>query len=157
MSHARQTLREAIASLLASSPSTWSQVIESRIPSSRTIWPYLMVYAAQESAEKISVESPCIYLRTVEILVVGMLRLPGSGDTQTIEDKMDAMAEEIETKLTNTTLRAVSGVLQIESLSLTTTTMDVVVDEEQAPDHAEVQLSFDVAYVTTEGVAATIL
>ena len=50
-----------------------------------------------------------------------------------------------------------SGVLQIESLSLTTTTMDVVVDEEQAPDHAEVQLSFDVAYVTTEGVAATIL
>lgn len=157
MSHARQTLREAIASLLASSPSTWSQVIESRIPSSRVIWPYLMVYAAQESAEKISVESPCIYLRRVEILVVGMLRLPGSGDTQTIEDKMDAMAEEIETKLTNTTLRAVSGVLQIESLSLTTTTMDVVVDEEQAPDHAEVQLSFDVAYVTTEGVAATIL
>ena len=65
--------------------------------------------------------------------------------------------EEIETKLTNTTLRAVSALLQIESLTQTGTTMDVAIDEENNPDHAELQMGFDVTYMTTEGTAATIL
>lgn len=157
VAHARQAIREAIAKVLSTSPVAWTQVVESRISSPRQIWPYLMVFAESDIAGKISVNLPCIYRRSLSITVVGMLRLPGSGDHSTIEDRMDALAAEVETKLTNTTLRAVTGMTQIESLTLTSTQMDVAIDEDNSIDHAEVQMSFDVAYAVAEGAPAVIL
>jgi hypothetical protein len=157
MTHARQKIREAVASVLASTPTTWSQVRESRVASLRQIWPYLMVFAEGEASSVGTTNLPCVYLRSLTLAVIGMLRLPGSGDTQTIEDKMDAMAEEVETKLTNASLRAVSGMLEIESISLSNTAMDVAIDEEGAMDHAEVQMTFVVVYAVLEGVPATII
>lgn len=157
MTHARHQIREAVAGLLGASPSNWRQVVESRIASQRQIWPYLMVFAESDVPEKVNIDTPCIYRRTVSITVVGMLRLPGSGDTQSIEDKMDAMANEIETMVTNATLRAVAGMSQIESVSLGPATMDLAIDEENNVDHAELQMSFDVKYMVAEGAPETIL
>ena len=154
MSHARQTIREGVATILSANPVSWKSVTETRIPSSRQIWPYLMVFTESDQSTAATVTTPCVYTREVILHVGGMLRLPGTGDTYTAEDKMDSVAAEIETTLTQTTLRAaVSGV---ESLELQRTTMEIVI-EEDGIDHAEVVLTFKIAYATLEGLPEAFL
>jgi hypothetical protein len=86
--------------------------------------------------------------------VAGMLRLPGTGDTYTIEDKMDEVAAEIETKLTQSALR--EEVMQVGSLALVSTSMEVII-EEDGVDHAEVITSWRVGYSTLEGSPETLI
>lgn len=155
MSHTRQQIREAVATLLNTSATLWARAYETRIPSSRQVWPYLMVYAVNEAATAELIHSPNVYTRDLTIHVVGMLRLPCSGDTETIEDKMDAIASSVETKLTFATLKAaLSGV---ESLVLESTSMDVVVTEEGAIDHAELTMVWRAGYSTAEGSPDTFI
>lgn len=154
MSHGRKTIRSAIATLLAASPSAWSQVVETRIQSQRQIWPYLMVFSESEDSDDSVVNLSGIYSRNLIVSVVGLLRLPGTGDTQTIEDKMDTMAAEIETKLTHTTLGAV--VSAVKSVSLIASRMDVII-EDDGVDHAELNLSWRVNYYTAEGSPETLI
>jgi len=154
MSHGRKTIRSAIATLLATTPSAWSQVVETRIQSSRQIWPYLMVFAESEDSDDTVVNMGGIYSRNLVVSVVGLLRLPGTGDTQTIEDKMDTMAAEIETKLTHTTLSAT--VSAVKSVSLIASRMDVII-EDDGIDHAELNLSWRVNYYTAEGSPETLI
>ena len=147
MIHARQKIREAVARLLARNPVAWKSVTESRIASTMQTWPYLMVFADNELSEQIDVTDPGTYDRTVTINVVGMLRLPGTGDTYTIEDRMDECAAEIETKLTQSAMR---DEVQIGTAALTSTGMEVII-EEDGIDHAEVILSYQIGYTTQEG------
>lgn len=149
MSHTRKIIRNAVATILKTSPTTWSSVSESRIQSTRQIWPYLMVFADSETSEAVTMTLPMPYERTVIISVVGLLRLPGTGDTYTIEDKMDAVAAEIETKLTTSTLRAI--VPRVQSVMLTSSNMDVVI-EEDGIDHAELNQTWSISYSTMEGL-----
>ena len=154
MSHARKTIRSAIATILKVSPDTWSSVAESRIQSTRQIWPYLMVFAESESSSGATMNNPMVYEKEVILSIVGLLRLPGTGDTQTIEDKMDAMAAEIETKLTQTTLRA--AVPRVQDLTLVVTKMDVIL-EEDGVDHAELNQTWKVSYSTMEGLPEALI
>lgn len=149
MSHARKTIRNAIATILKSSPSNWTSVSESRIQSTRQQWPYLLVFADSETSEPMTLTLPMPYERDATISVVGLLRLPGTGDTYTIEDKMDAVAAEIETKLTTTTLRA--AVSRVQSVMLVASKMDVIM-EEDGIDHAELNQTWRVSYSTLEGL-----
>ena len=152
--HARQQIREAVATLLKVSPATWGPVFETRIPSSRAVLPYLMVFSDGESADQISVNSPCVYLRDLNLVVAGRLRLPGNNDTETIEDRMDALAAEVETKLGFSSL--LTTLSQLKSIRLTSTEMNVIVNEDDAPQYAEVTLAFVAQYATTEA-APTVL
>jgi|SRR3990170_3310220 len=149
MAHARKTIRSAIAAILNTSPVTWSAVTESRIESQRQIWPYLMVFAESEVSDIAAVNNPSIYSRTVNITVAGMLRLPGTSDTYTVEDKMDTMAAEIETKLTQTIMRAI--VSAVQSIHLVSTAMNVII-EEDGIDHAELNMTWRVTYWIAEGL-----
>lgn len=154
MSHGRKEIRSAIATILRATPTAWKSVAESRIESQRQIWPYLMVFAESETSEADVVNNPSIYGRTVNITVAGMLRLPGTGDTITIEDSMDTMAAEIETKLTQTTLRA--SVTTLKSLELVSSSMAVII-EEDGINHAELNMTWRVIYWTTEGLPETLI
>ncbi len=154
MSHARKTIRSAIATILSATPTNWQSVIETRIQSPRQIWPYLMVFAESETSNQTLVMSPGIYDRLLTISIVGLLRLPGSGDTYTIEDKMDTMAAEIETKLTTATLRA--AVSRVQTLSLVATKMDVIL-EDNGIDHAQVHQTWHVSYSNTEGLPEALI
>lgn len=154
MSHGRKTIRSAIATILATTPSAWSQVIETRIQSPRQIWPYLMVFAESEDSDDSVVDLGGIYSRNLLVSVVGLLRLPGTGDTQTIEDKMDTMAAEIETKLTYTALK--TTVSAVQGLTLIASRMDVIL-EEDGVDHAELNLTWRVNYYTAEGSPETLI
>lgn len=154
MSHARQQIREAVATLLRVSPTTWGSVFETRLPKKRTTADFLMVFADGEASVNQSSDAPAFYLRSCNLAVVGHLRLPGNTDTETVEDRMDAMAAEIETKLTFTTLRAQVAIQQIHLLS---TEMVVIVDSEDAPDHAELTLSFVAEYATQAGLPEALI
>lgn len=151
--HARKQIRDAVATLLNASPVNWQLVTPSRIASSRQVWPYLMVFADGETSEPITVTEPMVSQRSLSVAVVGMLRLPGTGDTQTVEDRMDALAEEVETKLTTA---AVRGLVAINSCSLVSTVMDVFIEEESV-DHAEVKLVYNIVYTTLDGQPSTLI
>ena len=160
MAHARQTIREAVATLLRATPVTWGSVLETRIATHRQVWPFLMVYATEEAADKLLIHGGNLYDRSVAIDIVGMLKMPGTGDgsgnAETVEDRMDAVCAEIETKLTYTALQAaVSGV---KTVSLGSTRMEVIVNEEDnSVSHAMVTQSWTVTYDTAEGSPATLV
>lgn len=149
MSHARKTIRSAVATILKTTPTSWASVTESRIQSPRQIWPYLMVFAESEASGKATMNAAAIYDKTVTLSVVGLLRLPGSGDTETIEDKMDTVAAEIETKLTMATLRA--AVSKVQTIELVASKMDVIM-EVDGIDHAELHQTWQVSYSSVEGL-----
>jgi hypothetical protein len=151
--HARKQVRDAVATLLNASPVNWQLVTPSRIASSRQVWPYLMVFADGETSEPITVTEPMVSQRSLSVAVVGMMRLPGTGDTQTVEDRMDALAEEVETKLTTA---AVRGLVAINSCSLVSTVMDVFIEEESV-DHAEIKLVYNIVYTTLDGAPSALI
>jgi len=155
MSHARQLVREAAAVLLKANKVTYGSVVESRIPSTRQLWPYLLTFVDVETSEPMTEDGPSAIWREMSLIVVGMLRLPGTGDQETIEDKIDAMAAEIETKLSFSTLQAAVG--QVQSCHLTNTSIEVIVDPDDVVDHAEVTQIWLVRYATMDGLPETLI
>ncbi len=150
--HARQQIREAVAAILSRTPVAWKLVTQTRIPSNRQIWPYLMVFSESESSSQSTVNDPCVYERELILTVAGMLKM--STDTSIIEDKMDECAAEIEQKLTQSALRAVLE--QVKSITLINTIMEVV-QEEDGIDHGEVITSWRISYATLEGSPDTLI
>jgi hypothetical protein len=153
--HARQQIREAVATLLKATPVTWGAVFETRLPTSRAVMPFLMVFSDGESSEAVSDNNPGIYQRDLSLIIAGRLRLPGNNDTETVEDRMDALAAEVETKLTFTALLAT--LTQLKALRLVSTEMVVVTSDDGAPQHAEVTLAFVAQYFTQEGTPSTLM
>ena len=151
MTHARTLIRRAVAKVLAPTENgTYAHVHPSRIdsPSKKN---YLKIYCDVDSAESLGTSEPVVYDRVAKLVFVGHLSLPGTGDTVTIEDKMDALCEEVETKLTNASIRL--EVPRIGWISLDTTNMDLIIgDPDLKPDHAEVTMGWDANYATEEGV-----
>ena len=158
MAHARQTIREAAAGLLAATPTNWNKVYETRIASSRQVWPYLMVFDTEETSSQATVNSSGIYQRSMTLSIVGMLKLPGTGDgtgmTETIEDRMDTVAAEIETKLT---LSALAAVCKVQFVELQSTSKDVITTENNDISHAEITTTWSIGYYTSEGYPSTLL
>jgi hypothetical protein len=157
MSHTRQQVREAFVSLLNSGThAKWTRAYESRIPTARQpAWNYLMVFCPSDISVKETIHPTSIYSRDTTVNVIGMLRLPGNGDTQTIEDKMDAMAVDIETRLTYAALNAILP--KVQNLSLDSSSFDVIVDEEGSPQHAELTMVWRVGYSHDEGAPETFI
>lgn len=155
MSHARQQIREAVATLLKVTATTWGQVFETRIPTARAVMPYLLVFSDGEASEAISPMAPGVYLRDLNLVVAGRLRLPGNNDTETIEDRMDALAAVVEARLTFAAL--LSPLPQIKGLRLASTEQVVVIDDQSAPQYAEVTLAFVARYATAEGAPETLI
>ena len=153
--HIRQQVREAVATVLSATPTAWNIVVESRVQSTRQIWPYLMVYSDGDTAEAISIDDPVIYERTCRIVIVGMLRMPSAGEVETIEDRMDELSLEIETKLTNSALRA--QLAKIQSLTMNSTTLEVIVTDDDIIDHAEVTMTYDVVCANAENAPSTLI
>jgi hypothetical protein len=156
MSHVRQQTREAITALLNSGThAKWTRAYETRVPSQRQVWPYLMVFSPSDISVKETIHPASIYSKDTTINVVGMLRLPGSGDTQAIEDKMDAMAVDIETRLTYTALNA--SLPKIQNFSLDSSSFDVITTEEGEVSHAEITMVWRVGYYHNEGAPETFI
>jgi hypothetical protein len=88
-------------------------------------------------------------------MTVGMLRLPDTGDSQTVEDQMDAFAAEIETKLTQTALR---GILpSIKTFAYDGTPLMGEVEDDDGNTHAEIHIAWRIGYATLEGSPGSLL
>lgn len=155
MAHARQQIRAAVAALLMRSPVTWKAAYTTRMPSSRAVMPYLLVFDDSEPVESISPNGPGVYLRDMAIVVAGRLRLPGNSDTESVEDAMDNLAVAVETALTFATLQA--DVDLLHGLRLASTEKVVVISEDAAPQYAEVTLNYVARYATQEGLPETLI
>jgi hypothetical protein len=110
-----------------------------------------MVFVESETSQAGVVNDPCNYDRDLIISIVGMLRLPGTGDKESIEDRMDEVSAEIETKLTQDTLRAKVMVGSLEHISTSMAVIEGEGQDGQYTYHAEVTLSFRISYTTEEG------
>ncbi len=152
--HARQQIMTELVNLLKVNKVSYRTVINDRIPAARTIWPYLMLYIDTESSIKDVVNKVGNYQRIIVIVITGMLKA-AAGDKNLVEAEMASIAEEIEKKLTYTAIQAVLPL--VKSLSLTDTSMEVVVDDAEKPDHAEVTVLCEVSYATAEGVPGTFI
>lgn len=154
MSHARKKIRDEVARLLNVAPVNWGLVTATRTNSTRQIWPYLKVYTEAEDATPTTLCEPSIYTRTLSLAVVGLVRLPGTGDTSTIEDKMDALAEEVEIKLASAAMRVN---LYVQSVALLSSVMEVINEEDSVIDHAEIKLTYQITYSTIDGLPDTLI
>ncbi|MCL6557198.1 MAG: hypothetical protein K6U74_00065 [Firmicutes bacterium] len=151
--HARKQIRDAVVSLLNVAPVNWQLVTPSRIASTRQIWPYLMVFCDGETSSPITVNEPFVSQRSLSVSIVGLLRLPGTGDTQSVEDRMDDLALEVEEKITSAAMR---GLVQINNVSLISTVMDVFIEEENI-DRAEIKMVYNIVYTTLDGSPSTLI
>lgn len=156
MAHARQIVREAFAGLLSAAPKStnWKSVFETRTPLQRRVEPYLLVYVEQESIETLTVHSGPLQTRTAVIVVRGFLLL---SDKQTAEDRMDAMAADVETRLTLTALNAVPAAAKASRLQLQNTEMELVGEDEKTVSHAVLTMTYQVEYETAEGAPETLI
>lgn len=151
MAHARQQIREQIATVLKVTPVSYKAVFETRIAPSRAVMPFLLVFASNESSEQMLIHPTGMYDRSVTINIVGALKMPGTGNgtshTQTVEDLMDAMSAEIETKL------KASVITKAKTLSLSGTSMEVILnDQDGTVSHAELTQTWIATYDTVEGL-----
>jgi hypothetical protein len=146
--HARKQIRDAVGVLLRAGKSpNWNHVISERLLAQRQLWPYVMVYSESDIGDP-NVNNPAAQLRELSLIIRWVDKLPGNNDRYTIEDKMDAAAAEIETRLTTTAM--VAQLSLVKQFTLVDTALDVVeVDDE--PDRAELTLNWQIVYATMEG------
>jgi hypothetical protein len=152
MTGIRKQVTSAMASLLTPKASTWQSVLQSRIQSSRQLWPYVMIYSSGDIVEDLVTDDPALYLRAVDVSVIGMIRVT---DPLSIEDDMDAISVEIESRLINSSMRSL--IPNFESMSLVSTTLEVIITDDDQIDHAEVLVTYRVVATSSENDPATLI
>lgn len=151
MAHAREQVRDAVDTLLSASPTEWQIVFNSRIAPARDVTPYLLVYIESETTEPLDIHPGYTMMREMMLTVKARTRVI---EGEQLEDKLDAMAEEIEQTLTTTALRA--AVPKLKTLTLIGSNSDLVEDENERT-FAEVALDWRVQVMTNEGVPETLV
>lgn len=151
--HARAQIRDAVAELLKQETEAWALVYKSRIDYPREVWPYLKVYCDKEGTQRLTIHSPHAEERTLSLIVVGLIRIPSSGETETIEDRMDAVALKIESYVTEEALY--DDLPALKTVDLVNSAMDVILNQDDKISHAEVTLTYKIVYTTMEGMPDT--
>lgn len=152
--HARTLIRETVAGILKQETALWAHVYESRIDYPRAVWPYLKVYADRDDNTRLTVHSPHAQEHALSLNIVGLLKI-SAGETETIEDQMDAMSALIEQTLTEEQLHGTLPL--VKELTLQSTQMDVILSTDDTISHAEVSTNWLIKYMTLEGVPETLL
>lgn len=152
MAHARQTLREAIATVLDAGKVSYSRVYQSRLPPLQQVWPHVAVYDENEADALLTIHPSQPLERDLRIITEGRLQVVGNPED--MEDRMDTLAAEVETKLTYAALGAVFP--KLVTLQLLDTEKRIIFDERTDQiSHATVVLGWRVVYMTNEGAPET--
>jgi hypothetical protein len=152
--HARTQIRRAAAELLKPEVGgAWALVWQSRIDYPRELWNYLKIYTDREETQRLTVNSPAARERSVSLNVVAMVRI--SNNFEEVEDRMDDLAVQIETLLTEDAMREAWAM--IVSVDLQSSSMDVVLNADEKIDHAELTLGFIVKYRTLDGAPESLI
>lgn len=136
MAHARQTIREAAATLLTGLTSTGSRVFQSRIVPQTTL-PCLLVMTDAEEIAPGAFEKQLD--RRLTLTVVGVAKAGA-----TIDDNLDTIAAEVETALGSDYRYELTGI-------------DVDFDETLEKPAGRIALTYAYRYFTNAGAPGTVL
>lgn len=135
MAHARQTIREAAATLLTNLTTTGSRVFQSRMAPQETL-PALLVTTNDEEIVPGTIGN--IIERRLDLHVTGYAK-----QSSTVDDTLDTIAAEVETAMSTFTYRN-----ELKSIA-------VDFDEHLEKPVGMIRLSFLVTYLTATGTPGT--
>jgi len=152
MAHVRKKVNDAVYGILNTTPVLWTLVWQNRLPPSRGVTPYLQVWVDSEEINAEDIHQGHLQRRSMTLITRGRLR---TIEHEEDEDRVDAMAAEIETKLTtaalNTALSNKLRKLHLESVDIG------FAEEDDERDFFEVVLSWTVEVYTLHGSPETLV
>lgn len=154
MSHARQQVRDAIVTLLNTSPTNYNRAYNTRIPPMQQVWPYLLVWNETESIPQMTIHPAGLQMRELSLTIEARLQLQ-QRETETLEARMDTVAAEIETKLTSATIQ--TALAAVDGITLVDTQMQLAVDENDVPSYGYITMNYTLSYATNEGTPGTLV
>lgn len=135
------------------SGTSYARIYNSRVPPKAMTWPHVAVYIDSEASDAITFNPAYMLERTARLITEGRLQI-SIQNSETMEDRMDTLAAEIETKLTTALLTAQFA--NLKSLVLTDTEFSLVQNEETGElAYAAITLAWRVTFNTVEGVPET--
>ncbi|HZQ01414.1 MAG TPA: hypothetical protein VFB13_17850 [Reyranella sp.] len=146
--HVRQQIRAKAVSLLRGLATTGPNVYPGRSwPTGAAQLPALLVYTRTEQAQDATMMAQTLQLRTVELVVEGRCRTA----SQEPDDELDEIALEVETALLAS---GAFGTL-IKSIELKRSISASLASQDRRS--GEIELTFDIEYLTAAGAPATAL
>jgi len=148
MAHARQQIRESVATIVGSLTTTGTNVFQSRVYNvQETELPCLLIYTTDEEVSgPQSIASPRRIERVLELVIEGKARA-----SATLDDTLDDIAAEVEVAMgADPTL----NVNAVDSL-LSSVAIEYSADAEQPV--GSIVMRYSVAYITTENNPSVLL
>lgn len=147
MAHHRQTIRQAVAAVLAGLPTTGPRVFKSRVwPLADDKLPCLLVFTRRDQVQDASMGRPRRLNRGVEVIVEGVV----AAASEDLDDTLDIIAAEVEAAMgADPTLGGV-----VKQCLLDGSTSELRASEGEKPVGA-IQLVFIATYRTVEGDPST--
>ena len=149
MTHARQSIREAAATLLTGLTTTGSRVHQSRLPYATLgdgELPALLVITEDEQIADRTTDSPARMWREIDLVISGLAK-----PSANLDDALDTIAAEVETALGE------SLTVSTKKLSVMLQDLKVSIDTSLERDVGRIDLRFRVAYFTAAGAPGTLL
>lgn len=135
MVHARQTIRNAAATLLTGLASTGSRVFKSRMPPQEAL-PCLLVMNGDEDIVPGTIGN--LHERRMELVIVGVAKASAN-----VYDVMDTIAAEVETAMAGFTYRSELQKIEVDF------------DESLEKPVGRIALTYGVNYLTAAGTPGT--
>jgi len=135
MAHARQTIREAAATLLTGLTSTGSRVFQSRMVPQSTALPCLLVTTNDEEITPGTIGT--LLDRQLDLVITGVAKASGA------DDNLDTIAAEVETAMSTFTYRNQLARIEVDF------------DEALEKPAGRIVLTFRVNYLTAAGSPGT--
>ena len=147
MTHARQQIRERVATTLTSLSTTGTNVFQSRVyPMESAGLPGLIIYTTSESIDLEGVSTGRNLIRILDLVVEGYAKAASNTD-----DTADTIAKEVETALMGDV--TINGLAKDCILSGT----EIELRSESEQPLAVVKLTFNVVYITKDDTPGTAL
>lgn len=153
MSHARQQIRDALTTLLNTSPTNYKRAYNTRIPPMQQVWPYVLLWFDNESIDETTINPAWWQMRVGTMTIDCRTQLP-MRETESLENRLDEMALEIEQKLVSS---ASVAAVDIKNIRLLNTAMDVILDDENNPSYGSARMTYEIKYCTNEGTPQTLI
>ena len=152
MAHARQQIRDAVVTAVTGLSTTGARVYPSRVhPLAKDFAPSLLVYTGDEEIEAHGQGRPVSLMRSLEVIVDGRA---GDVDAAAMEQKLDAIANDVEAALGVATGTAPLGGLV---LNMQITGIEVERDGEGDRPMGAVRLAYSILYRTADAAPGTII
>lgn len=138
MSHVRQQIREAAATLLDGLATTGGRVYQSRVhPLADANLPCLLVNTDSEDIEALTVHAPVMLERTLDLSVRCVAKVAAR-----LDDTLDTMLKEVETVL------GASGVMSTLAKSIMPTGIRIEMDDGKESPVGVATLNYRISYFT---------